>query len=187
MTVPITLVGLSGSLRRESSNSALLRAAQELAPAGVEVVLHPLHGLPFFDADVERAGLPVVVEQLRSTVAAADGLLLASPEYNHSTSAVLKNAIDWLSRGPGSPLGGLPTVLLSAAGRSGGARAQAHLRDILAHNEVDLLTDHVQIARAWQYVADGELVGERQREQVASLVASLVARIRRVDGDVEVA
>jgi chromate reductase, NAD(P)H dehydrogenase (quinone) len=175
---PITLVGLSGSLRRASVNTALLQAAIELAPADVDLVLHPLRELPFYDGDVETAGMPEAVRRLRAAVADADGLLLASPEYNHSTTAVLKNAIDWLSRGPESPLDRLPVALLSGAGGSGGAGAQAHLRDILAHNRVDLLEGGVQVRRARDHVVDGQLVSAVHREAVATHVAALVDRIR---------
>jgi chromate reductase, NAD(P)H dehydrogenase (quinone) len=178
---PITFVGLSGSLRSGSTNTALLRAARELAPPDVEVVLEPIGQLPLFDLDLERAGPPIAVTQLRQAVTSADGLLLASPEYNHSTSAALKNAIDWLSRGPESPLDGLPTALLSAAGSSGGARAQAHLRDILRHNDVQVLEQHVQLARAWQHLGDGELVGQGPRDEVRSLVAALADHVRGAD------
>jgi chromate reductase, NAD(P)H dehydrogenase (quinone) len=181
MSRPITFVGLSGSLRSGSTNTALLRAARELAPPDVEVVLEPIGQLPLFDLDLERAGPPTAVTQLRQAVTSADGLLLASPEYNHSTSAALKNAIDWLSRGPESPLDGLPTALLSAAGSSGGARAQAHLRDILRHNDVQVLEQHVQLARAWQHLDDGELVGHGPRDEVRSIVAALADHVRGAD------
>jgi chromate reductase len=89
-----------------------------------------------YDGDVEAMGLPPFVEALRSAIVRADGLLLACPEYNVSVSGALKNAIDWASRRPGAPLDHEPTALLSAAGASGGARAQRHLRDVLAHNQV---------------------------------------------------
>jgi chromate reductase, NAD(P)H dehydrogenase (quinone) len=176
----ITLLAISGSLRTASLNTALLRAAQELAPAEAQVVLHPLRDVPFYDGDLEQAGPPVPVLRLRRAVEDADGLLLASPEYNHSTTGVLKNAIDWLSRGPDSPLDRLPTALLSAAGGSGGAGAQAHLRDILAHNRVALLPGGVQLVRAWQSFEDGELVAEEARAEVATLIDRLVDAIDAV-------
>ena len=172
-----TFVGISGSLRRGSTNTALLVAAQELAPQDVEVVLHPLHEVPFFDADLEARGYPPAVEGLRQAVAAADGLLLASPEYNWSTTGVLKNAIDWLSRGDPAPLDRKPTALLSGAGGSGGRRAQRHLRDILGHNEVDVLDAAVQVPRARRHVEGGVLVTPQHRAEVARLVAALRERV----------
>jgi chromate reductase, NAD(P)H dehydrogenase (quinone) len=174
---PVRLLGLSGSLRRASANTAALRAAAQLAPAGVEVVLHPLDDVPLYHGDVEaREGYPESVVALRRAIAEADGLLLASPEYNWSTTAVLKNAIDWASRAPDAPLDEKPAALLSAAGGSGGRRAQAHLRDILAHNEVDLLDDAVQIPRASQHVEDGQLVTPEHRARIGGLVAALAER-----------
>jgi NAD(P)H-dependent FMN reductase len=95
------LIGISGSLRRGSFNTALLRAATELVPSGAELATETLHGIPLYDADVETAdGLPERVTELKEAIAAADGLLLATPEYNNSIPGVFKNAIDWLSRPP---------------------------------------------------------------------------------------
>jgi chromate reductase, NAD(P)H dehydrogenase (quinone) len=174
----IRLLGLSGSLRRASANTAALRAAAELAPDGVEVVLHPLDDVPLYHGDLEaREGFPPGVVALRCAIAGADGLLLASPEYNWSTTAVLKNAIDWASRAPDAPLDRKPAALMSAAGGSGGRRAQAHLRDILAHNEVDVLDEAVQIPRASQHLEDGELATPEHRRRVAALVAVLADRV----------
>jgi chromate reductase, NAD(P)H dehydrogenase (quinone) len=95
------LIGISGSLRRGSFNTALLRATTELAPSGAELVTETLHGIPLYDGDVEAAdGLPERVKELKEAIANADGLLLATPEYNNSIPGVFKNAIDWLSRPP---------------------------------------------------------------------------------------
>lgn len=174
----LTLLGISGSLRRGSTNTALLEAARELAPGGVEVVVTTLRDIPLYDADVEReSGLPAPVQRLRDAIARADGLLLASPEYNFSISGVLKNAIDWASRAP-SPLDHKPTALLSGAGGSGGRRAQRHLRDILAHNAVDVIDEAVQIARARRHVEAGRLVTTEQRRAVAGVVRALADHIR---------
>jgi chromate reductase, NAD(P)H dehydrogenase (quinone) len=170
---PLVLLGLSGSLRQGSANTALLHAAAELAPRDVEVVVHPLDEVPLFDADLEAEGLPASVTSLRRALADADGLLLASPEYNWSVSGVLKNAIDWLSRGPDSPLDHQPTGLLSAAGRGGGARGLAHLRDILRHNQVDVLDLDVRVPRGTQHLADGRLATAEHRDAVAALVVAL--------------
>jgi chromate reductase, NAD(P)H dehydrogenase (quinone) len=178
--VPIRLLGLSGSLRRDSANTAALRTAASLAPDGVDVVLHPLDDVPLYHGDVEaREGFPEAVVALRDAVAEADGLLLASPEYNWSTTAVLKNAIDWVSRGPSAPLDAKPAALLSAAGGSGGRRAQAHLRDILAHNEVDLLEQAVQIPRASRHVEGGEIIDPDHRRAIAALARALSEHVRQ--------
>jgi chromate reductase len=96
-----TIVGLSGSPRRGSYNTALLRAAAGLVPAGVTLELRTLHGIPLYDGDAEATGgIPDAVAALKDAIAAADGLLVATPEYNNGMPGVLKNAIDWLSRAP---------------------------------------------------------------------------------------
>lgn len=94
------IVGLSGSLRRGSFNASLLRAAVEVAPASLTIDVGTIRGIPLYDADVEAQGTPPAVATLKEQVAAADGLLLVTPEYNNSIPGVFKNAIDWLSRPP---------------------------------------------------------------------------------------
>jgi chromate reductase len=179
----VVLLGLSGSLRAASLNTSLLRAAVEVAPAGVEVRITSLRDLPFFDADLEAAGMPAAVAALREVVSAADGLLLAFPEYNWSVPAVMKNAIDWLSRGPDAPLDGLPAAMLSAAGGSGGSRAQAHMQDILGHNAVRIADVRLMIARAGQHVVDGRLVDQAHREQLRRVLDDLLTVIEDVRSD----
>lgn len=99
--MPLKLIGISGSLRKQSYNTALLRTAQTLLDDDVELDAATLHGIPLYDADVEqRDGLPAAVVALKSRVIACDGLLLVTPEYNNSIPGVFKNAIDWLSRPP---------------------------------------------------------------------------------------
>ncbi len=96
-----TIVGISGSLREASFNSGLLRAAAEATPAGHKIVIGSLRGIPLYDGDVEaRDGIPAAVSTLKDLIASAQGLLIATPEYNNSMPGVLKNAIDWLSRPP---------------------------------------------------------------------------------------
>src|SRR4051794_28254408 len=96
-----TLIGISGSLRRGSFNTALLRAAATMMPSGSELILGKIDEFPLYDGDLETAeGIPAPVAQLKDAIAMADGLVLATPEYNNSMPGVLKNAIDWLSRPP---------------------------------------------------------------------------------------
>jgi len=114
-----TLIGLSGSLRQASFNSALLRAAVELMPAGVELRIGSIRGIPLYDGDLEAAeGVPAPVQSLKDSIAAADGLLFVTPEYNNSMPGVTKNAVDWLSR-PAADIprvfGGKPIGLMGAS------------------------------------------------------------------------
>jgi chromate reductase, NAD(P)H dehydrogenase (quinone) len=96
-----TIVGLSGSLRKGSFNTSLLRAAAGLMPSGSTLQVETIRGIPLYDADEESAsGIPARVAELKNTIAAADGLLLCTPEYNNSMPGVFKNAIDWISRPP---------------------------------------------------------------------------------------
>jgi chromate reductase len=114
----LKLIGICGSLRRGSFNAALLRAAEGLMPAGVEFTIDTIRGIPLYDGDVEAEGVPLPVAALKDVIAAADGLLLATPEYNNSVPGVLKNAIDWLSR-PAADIprvfGGKPVALMGAS------------------------------------------------------------------------
>jgi len=114
----IKVLGISGSLRRGSYNSALLRAAQRLMPEDATLEMASIRGIPLYDGDVETQGTPAAVSQLKQAIVAADGVLLATPEYNNSLPGVLKNAIDWLSR-PSSDIkrvfGGKPFAMMGAS------------------------------------------------------------------------
>jgi chromate reductase, NAD(P)H dehydrogenase (quinone) len=127
---PIRILGIPGSLRQHSYNRGLIRAAQDVAPEGVEVELYLLHDIPFFNGDVEDIGDPDAVVRFKEAIREADGLLIATPQYNRSIPGVLKNAIDWASRPPrGSALDGKPTAVFGASpGATGTARAQSQLR-----------------------------------------------------------
>ena len=115
----IQIIGLSGSLRRDSFNTTLLHAAAELMPEGSTLELRTIHGIPLYNGDEEDAnGIPPLVEELKTKIAHADGLLLATPEYNHSIPGPFKNAIDWLSR-PGDDIprvfGNKPVTVIGAS------------------------------------------------------------------------
>ena len=132
------ILGISGSLRKESSNTRLLRAAQELAPDGVTIDILDISHLPFYNDDVRVAGYPPTVVAMREAIRAADALLVSTPEYNYSVPGVLKNAIDWGSRPPDQPFAGKPLGIMGASGGLGGTvRAQHHLRQIAVF--VDLI------------------------------------------------
>ena len=128
----LRVLAISGSLRRASFNTGLLRAAQEVAPDGMEMSIFDIKDLPFYDGDVEAEGDPAPVQALKSAIRDSDGVLFATPEYNWGTSGALKNAIDWASRDreEGS-LMGKPGTVIGAGGRSGTARAQMQLLETL--------------------------------------------------------
>lgn len=187
MTDTINILGISGSLRRNSFNSGLLRAASELVPEGVKLSIHDLHDVPLYNGDEDHGaeGMPDGVLRLKTAIAAADALLIATPEYNYSVSGVLKNAIDWASRpGPGkaSPLNSKPLAMLGAGGMSGTMRAQFHLRQILVHSDVLVMNKpELYVARAWEkFDQAGNLTDAPTREQVQKLLVALGAWTRRM-------
>lgn len=183
MSYPLHILAFSGSLRKASFNTALLREAAALLPDGVTLEIFDLSPIPLYNGDLEAAGVPESVRQFKAKIAEADALLVACPEYNYSVTGVLKNAIDWASRLPkDSPLNGKPLAMLGAGGQSGTMRAQFHLRQILVHNNVLVLNKpEVYVHRAREkFDTEGRLVDEATREQIRALVASLVAWTHRL-------
>jgi chromate reductase, NAD(P)H dehydrogenase (quinone) len=181
MTQPtFRIVGIAGSLRRESYNRALLRAAQRLAPPGVVIeAFERLGEIPPYNDDVRLRGLPDPVSDLWQRIADADAVLIATPEYNYGVPGVLKNAIDWVSRPPAeSPLRHKPVAVMGAStGNYGTARAQLGLRHALLYLEAyGLLKPEVAVFRAAERFDDaGEITDETTRALVAQLVQALVA------------
>ena len=168
------VVGFAGSLRRGSYNRALLRAATELAPSALHIVIHELDGIPLYNGDVEAAGAPRSVVQLRDAIRQADGLLIAMPEYNHGVPGVLKNTIDWLSRPPrDSVLNGKVVAVMGASpGITGTARAQSQLRQAFVFtNTYALLQPEVLVGRVQEkFDADSRLVHQPTRDFLATFL-----------------
>jgi chromate reductase len=184
MSRATTVLGIPGSLRRGSWNRKLLLAAAREAPPGMAIqVEDALATLPLFDEDLERdtAGGPGPVQALRGRVAAVDGLLIATPEYNQSIPGVLKNAIDWLSRpAPEEVLAGKPVAIVGATtGRWGTRLAQAALRQVLVATESVVLPRPLLFLREAERAFDetGGLVDESIRRALAELLASFEAWI----------
>jgi chromate reductase, NAD(P)H dehydrogenase (quinone) len=181
----LKVLGISGSLRKGSYNTAALRAAQELAPAGMVIEIADIATLPLYNEDVKAAGFPPPVLQLRQRIAAADALLFATPEYNYSMSGVLKNAIDWASRPPDQPFNDKPVAIMGASpGVIGTARAQYHLRQSCVFLNMHLVNrPEVMIgAAASRFDAEGRLTDETTRGFVRDLLVALAAwtaRLRR--------
>jgi chromate reductase len=184
MANKLHVLGIAGSLRAASYNKGLLRAAAELLPPEMELEIYGLEGIPFYDADVEAEGLPAIVQQLKERIDAADALLIASPEYNYSGPAVLKNAIDWASRGPKNVLDGKPIALMGASvGNFGTARVQLHLRQIFVFTgSLVMVKPLVHVIRAREvFDGAGNLTDEATRTQVAQLLEGLAAWVKRLN------
>lgn len=131
MATTLNVLGISGSLRKASLNTALLRAAAGLAPEGMSFRFADISGIPLYDGDVNAQGIPGPAQVLIDQVAEADAVVIATPEYNYSVPGVLKNAIDWVSRANPQPFAGKPVAIMGAsAGALGTARAQYHLRQV---------------------------------------------------------
>ena len=180
----LTFVGIAGSLRRASYNRGLIWAATEVSPAGTRVVPYDLADIPMYNGDVEAKGDPPPVAAFKRAIAAADALVIATPEYNHCVPGVLKNAIDWASRpARQSVLTDKPVAIMGAStGRGGTARAQAHLRDGLAYtNGLVLPLPEVLVGLAGEkFNDDGNLVDGGTRDEVRDLLVSLAAWTRRL-------
>lgn len=177
-----TIVGLSGSLRSGSFNSALLRAAASAMPAGTTLEIGSIKGIPLYDADVEAEhGLPDAVTKLKERIAASDGLLLVTPEYNNSLPGVFKNAIDWLSRPPADiprVFGGRPVGVIGASpGRFGTLLSQtAWLPVLKTLGTAAYFGGRLQISSAGSVFNDaGELIDERIRDLLRQYVEGFVA------------
>jgi chromate reductase, NAD(P)H dehydrogenase (quinone) len=184
MTPPVRVVGIAGSLRAASYNGWLLRAAVECAPP--ELSIAPFAGLaeiPLYNQDVEAQGDPVSVASLRGAVHQADGLLIASPEFNYGIPGVLKNAIDWISRPPGrSPLQKKPVAIMGAStGPSGTMRMQPQLRlsfqalDAYAMPKPEVVIPFCKD----KFDAEGRLTDEKTREHLKGFLAAFAVWIRR--------
>jgi chromate reductase len=175
------LIGVSGSLRRGSHNTALLRAAFEDLPEGVTSEIASLDGIPMFNRDEERSdGMPAAAAQLRAKVAAADGIVFATPEYNFSVTGAMKNAIDWLSRGPSSPLDFKPAAIVGAGGGGATRRAQQHLRDMLTHNSLRVLADpQVMVPGARMRFEGGDLTDDSVRTDLSTMIDAFLELIAR--------
>lgn len=176
------ILAISGSLRRDSYNAKLLHAAAELLPDGVELELWDgLKAVPPYDEDDDVEPAPAAVTELRDTIAGADALLFATPEYNHSVPGQLKNAIDWASRPLAtSPLRNKPAAVVGASmGAFGAVWAQAELRKVLAATGARIVDGEVAVGHAHErFGPDGRLEDEALREQLAEVVDALVAVTR---------
>ncbi len=182
----LNILGISGSLRKGSLNTSLLRAAQELAPDDVEIDVFDLNDIPLFNGDVEAAGRPESVLLLQERIAGSDALLIATPEYNGSYSGVLKNAIDWATRPYEKPVFAEKSVaVMGVGGRFGTARSQSALRQLLSGQGCYVLPrPQVQVSiRPNIFELDGTISDQEVRDSIAALVEALAVWARRLRPD----
>ncbi len=178
-----TIIGFAGSLRKDSYNKALLRAAVELVPEGVVLEIFDLDGIPPFNQDLENDPVEKVKE-FKSRIRAADAVLIATPEYNYSIPGVLKNAIDSASRPYGdNAFEHKPVAIMGASpGMIGSARAQYHLRQCFvflscfALNHPEVMVSHAQD----KIDKDGKVTDQKTRELIRQLLESLLAWTKRL-------
>ena len=177
--LPLRVLGFSGSLRKHSYNTALLRVAQKLAPAGMTIEIYDLSTIPMYNEDIRQdSGYPTAAAQLREDIRTADAVLIASPEYNRSVPAVLKNAIDWASRRPDQPFMDKPIAIMGVSnGALGAAFANYHLRQIFVYLDARMLNGpEVMIGNAQLKFDDaGQLTDQPTRDFVASHLQRLYA------------
>lgn len=175
---PIKLLGIAGSLRRNSTNRGLLRAAQSQLPANVSMEIADLNDIPFYNQDLTEK--PAAVERVLAQIAAADALVLASTEYNYSLAPALKNILDWASREPGNALlKGKHAAIMGAAGGMGSSRAQYHLRQVCVFLDLQVLTKPEVFANAFSPSFDGEgnLVDDKLKQVIASQMQALLSKL----------
>jgi len=179
------VLGISGSLRRGSHNSALLRAATRLMPPGATLEVGSIRGIPLYDYDVEVRGIPAAVAQLKEAIVAADGVLLVTPEYNNSLPGVFKNAIDWLSR-PSADIKrvftGRPFAVIGASpGQFGTVQSQTAWLPVLRTLGVHAwFGGRLALARADNlFDEDGNLKDAAVEEQLKQYLAGYVGFVRR--------
>lgn len=175
------ILGISGSLRRDSHNTNLLRAAAEAAPADVDLVLYDgLKDVPPYDEDDDVQPRPPAVDRLNAAIADADAVLFATPEYNTSIPGQLKNAIDWVSRPRATnTLRNKPVLVIGAStGAFGAAWAQAELRKVLSALGARVVDLELRVPQAHTRFDGGELTDAEIRAALADAVETLVAEVR---------
>jgi chromate reductase len=183
MSKPINILGFAGSLRKNSYNKGLLRAAASLVPKEATLEIFDLEGIPPFNQDFERQP-PDKIKEFKAKIRAADALLIATPEYNYSIPGVLKNAIDWASRPYGdNAFEDKPVAMMSASiGMLGGARAQYHLRQVFVTLYMHALSwPELMVTYAQEkFDENGNLTDEKTKTKVKELLENLVDWTRRL-------
>jgi chromate reductase, NAD(P)H dehydrogenase (quinone) len=175
------LLGLSGSVRKASTNTAILQTLAERLGPKASLTIFPLNDIPIYNQDFEGDATPASVRALKRAIAESDGLILCSPEYNHGMPGVLKNALDWASRPAfASPLRNKPALTMtSSPAFVGGVRAHAQMNETLASAMARVLArPQVVIAGVAQKIVDGRLIDETSVKFCLEAIADLLAEIR---------
>ncbi|XP_058782608.1 NADPH:quinone oxidoreductase-like [Vicia villosa] len=189
MAAAIKIVALSGSIRKASTNTGLIRAAIELSKGvveGVEIENVDISNLPLLNTDLEKEGTyPAEIEAFRQKIVAADAFLFASPEYNYSLSSPLKNAIDWASRPP-NVWAGKPAAIVSVGGGHGGAKSHYHLRQVGVFLDIHFINKPEFFLNAFQppakFNSDGDLIDEGAKNNLKAVLLSLKAFTLKLQG-----
>lgn len=171
----IKLLGISGSLRKASTNTGLLRCVAKNLPDGMQFEIAEIGDVPLYNGDMDK---PTSVDRVVAQIAAADALVLACPEYNYSIAPALKNVLDWASREPNNaPLGGKAVAIMGAGGGMGTSRAQYHLRQVCVYLDLHPLNKPEVFANAFAggFDADGNVTDEKLAQKVAEQMAALKA------------
>jgi chromate reductase, NAD(P)H dehydrogenase (quinone) len=171
----IKVLAFSGSLRKDSYNSSLLRAAIELKPENMEIEIFDIGGIPLYSDDLKTEGFPEKIKSFAEKISSADGILIATPEYNYSIPGVLKNAIDWISRMAPQPFNEKPAAIFGASpGMLGTVRAQIHLRQIAVFVNLIVMNKpevYVNFAKD-KFDLNGNLTDEKTREVISKFLTS---------------
>ena len=180
------IIGISGSLRAKSFNSALLRAAVAIAPPELKIEIAPINAIPVYDGDLEERAFPQAVTDLKRRISEADGVLIATPEYNNSIPGVLKNTIDWLSRPPadaGKVFTGRPVALMGASnGNFGTTLSQAAWLPVLRTLQMlPFFGPRMLVSNAQKVFDDkGEMTDDKVRERLSTFLKAYAAFLQRV-------
>lgn len=178
------ILGIPGSLRKDSYNRSLLRAAQEMAPEGMNIETCDLIDIPSYNGDVEAQGFPEPVVRFKEAIKKADGILIATPEYNYSVPGVLKNAIDWASRPTqDTPLHRKPAAIMGATIGSGGTiRAQLNLRQSFVFTQtLAMLQPELLVSKAQdKFDAQGRLTDETTKKYLVSFLEAFQKWVDRL-------